>query len=296
MGDFIPLKEILEVNGKNEKSMVSKRTISTLQLNYLVTDILNDRFARTAEFGFNSVLNLPFPCAVKTGTSFRFCDNWTIGYTADYTLGVWVGNFNHTPMQKISGISGAGPIFSQIMQLLYQKKPLPEKFLTPEGLIEVKVCPLSGKRPNLYCMRVIEEMIPEAAYEAYQDEECNIHIHQDGEMHTVLPPEYKIWTEDLGVKTLSSHQDSTSFSIINPKDGAVYYRLSNLSPEYQSIQFKINCSDHVQDIEWFLNGKLLGKTHSNHSFLWQIKPGNHRLAAICHQDTSLHSQIGFTVK
>jgi len=99
--------------------------------------MLSDHHARTAEFGFSSILNLPFPCTAKTGTSYKFCDNWTIGYTKDYTLGVWVGNFDHQPMLKVSGVSGAGPIFTNIMLQLYKERPRPDPFAIPPGLNRV---------------------------------------------------------------------------------------------------------------------------------------------------------------
>ena len=66
----------------------------------LVTDMLADSHARAAAFGVDSVLALPFPAAVKTGTSSDFRDTWTVGFTRDYTVGVWVGNFDGTPMQR----------------------------------------------------------------------------------------------------------------------------------------------------------------------------------------------------
>ena len=67
-------------------------------------------------FGTNSVLNLPFPVAAKTGTSNDFRDNWTLGYTPDLVTGVWIGNADYTPMVNTTGLSGAAPIWSQFMQ------------------------------------------------------------------------------------------------------------------------------------------------------------------------------------
>lgn len=72
-------------------------------------------------FGMAGPLHLPFPCAAKTGTTKDFRDNWTIGYTTDYTVGVWVGNFDGKPMRHISGITGAAPLFRDIMLTLHRK-------------------------------------------------------------------------------------------------------------------------------------------------------------------------------
>ena len=84
---------------------------------YLITSILSDNEARSWMFGPNSVLNLPFPVAAKTGTTNDFRDNWTLGYTPDLAAGVWVGNADYTPMVNTTGSSGAAPIWSQFMQM-----------------------------------------------------------------------------------------------------------------------------------------------------------------------------------
>jgi membrane carboxypeptidase/penicillin-binding protein PbpC len=83
---------------------------------YMINSILSDNNARTPMFGANSVLNLPFPAAAKTGTTNDFRDNWTIGYTPDLAVGVWIGNADYTPMVNTTGLTGAAPIWSQYMQ------------------------------------------------------------------------------------------------------------------------------------------------------------------------------------
>ncbi len=82
---------------------------------YLISSILSDTTARIPMFGTNPVINLDFTAAVKTGTTNDFRDNWTVGYTPDLVVGVWVGNTDYTPMTNTSGLSGAGPIWAQFM-------------------------------------------------------------------------------------------------------------------------------------------------------------------------------------
>ena len=112
---------------------------------WLVTDILADPAARAPAFGRHGPLELPFPCAVKTGTSSDFRDNWCLGFTPRFTVGVWVGNFDHSPMQGITGVAGAGPIFRAAMLHLHANHatPWPEP---PEGLVEITIDPRNGKR------------------------------------------------------------------------------------------------------------------------------------------------------
>ena len=82
---------------------------------------------RRFTFGMDSLLTLPFPAAVKTGTSKDMRDNWCIGWTPQYTIGVWVGNFNGEPMWNVSGMSGAAPIWRSLMLALH---PNPKGSLT----------------------------------------------------------------------------------------------------------------------------------------------------------------------
>lgn len=120
---------------------------------YLITSILSDNQARTPAFGSDSVLNLPFAAAVKTGTTNDFRDNLTVGYTPDLAVGVWVGNADYTPMQNTSGLTGAAPIWSQFMQ---QAAPAvaggtPSPFTRPAGIVEYAVCAISGTLPSEWC-------------------------------------------------------------------------------------------------------------------------------------------------
>ena len=92
---------------------------------WLLADILSDNNARARTFGTGSALRLPFPCAVKTGTSTDYRDNWTIGYNPAWTVGVWVGNFDNSPMRGVSGVTGAAPIFRDIFSWLDTHFPSP---------------------------------------------------------------------------------------------------------------------------------------------------------------------------
>jgi penicillin-binding protein 1C len=90
---------------------------------YIVSSMLSDRSARLMTFGLSNNLNTPFWSAVKTGTSKAMRDNWCIGYSADYTVGVWIGNFEGDSMQGVSGVSGAAPLWHDLMTFLHKEQP-----------------------------------------------------------------------------------------------------------------------------------------------------------------------------
>ena len=111
---------------------------------YLITHILADAAARAPAFQSGGPLELPFPCAVKTGTSSDFHDNWCLGFTPEFTVGVWAGNFENRPMKGISGVTGAAPIFHRAMLSLYEKRQ-PSGFQRPAGLLDITIDARNGK-------------------------------------------------------------------------------------------------------------------------------------------------------
>jgi penicillin-binding protein 1C len=107
----------------------AERQVLSPQASFIVGDILADPNARAITFGLSSALSTRTWAAVKTGTSKGMRDNWTIGYTNRYTVGVWVGNFSGAPMWDVSGVTGAAPIWRDIVEHLHEQAgggaPLP---------------------------------------------------------------------------------------------------------------------------------------------------------------------------
>jgi penicillin-binding protein 1C len=126
---------------------------------FLMSSILSDNAARAPVFGPNSILNLPFQVAVKTGTSNDTRDNWTIGYTPDLAVGVWVGNPDYTPMENTTGVTGAGPIWSEFMTFAIYRLTggNPTPFFRPEGIVQRTICTVSGTQPSRWCPSQREE-------------------------------------------------------------------------------------------------------------------------------------------
>jgi penicillin-binding protein 1C len=113
----------------------------------MITDMLADNSARSITFGPRSVLKLPFLAAVKTGTSTSYRDNWCLGYVPEFTVGVWVGNFEGEPMQGVSGVTGAGPIWRDVMLKLQARERL-TWYVTPDSIERGRIDPRTGKRLN----------------------------------------------------------------------------------------------------------------------------------------------------
>jgi membrane peptidoglycan carboxypeptidase len=132
------------------------------KLSYLLWDIMSDPQARAAAFGLPSVLDLDNQrqAAVKTGTTNDYKDNWTLGFTTDFTVGVWVGNTDNSAMSKgVSGLTGAAPIWKNTMEYLHRSVP-PRAFEQPEGLEESFVCLIDGLLSNGVCPAGRELFLP----------------------------------------------------------------------------------------------------------------------------------------
>ncbi|HEX5611131.1 MAG TPA: penicillin-binding protein 1C [Burkholderiales bacterium] len=113
---------------------------------YLVGEILADASARAPTFGLANPLATRFPASVKTGTSTDMRDNWALGYSSRYTVGVWVGNFSGEPMHEVSGVSGAAPVWREIMDFLHEGEapPAPK---APGGMRRQRIAYAEGIEP-----------------------------------------------------------------------------------------------------------------------------------------------------
>ena len=150
-GQITPL--VTQVSQKTDslpKTPVSFQNIPSWQL---ITNMLSDRHARAKAFGVDSILNLPFETAVKTGTSSNFRDTWTVGFSQDYTVATWVGNFDGEPMRQVSGVTGAAPLWNRIFLRLHEQQ-VPDPFDSPKNLLKRPICALSGLKPTPACPSV----------------------------------------------------------------------------------------------------------------------------------------------
>ncbi len=157
------------------------------ELVWQIADILSDNSARTLAFGIESALRFDFPVACKTGTSTDFRDNWTIGFTPEFTVGVWVGNFDGAPMHEVSGVTGAGPILHGVFEHLHAQKGT-TWYRQPPAIVERNIHPLTGKLLADGDQRgVREKFVPDNLPSAERADEY------DSARRVKLPNEYNDW-------------------------------------------------------------------------------------------------------
>jgi penicillin-binding protein 1C len=266
----------------------------------IVTDVLSDASARAPGFGRDSVLELPFAVAVKTGTSKGYRDNWAIGFTREVTVAVWVGNFDGSPMVRSSGVTGAAPLFHDVM-LAAMRGRSPAPLVDRTGLVEREVCALSGAAPGEHCAhRHGVGFVPGSEPPA----RCEMHelVHVDREVggrssagcpgaearrFERYPAEYAAWARGVGRPLapvaasprcpgaeLGRGPAAPGVSIEYPHEGSVF----RLDPDLgrQEIVLSVRAAE-PSVVRYVLNGRLLGIARSPFRLPWALERGSHRL-------------------
>jgi penicillin-binding protein 1C len=237
---------------------------------YLLTNILSDHAARIPAFGPDSVLNLPFPCAAKTGTSNDFHDNWTVGYTPAVTVAVWVGNFDASPLEHVSGVTGAGGIFHDVMMRLSETHAT-VPFERPAGIVEQDVCPISGDKPGPYCTTHQTELFIRA-YCPHQV--CTVHQRRDGRTVTVYPADVALWRKAAGLP-LDPSVVAAQIGIESPLDGEVFQLDPVLRISAQALHLAVLPPSGARQVQWFVDGQPYRTVSSPFSARWILRPGRH---------------------
>ncbi len=164
-GNKVGLNPIIEVRDSSgrvlEKNSPVPEPVIDPKIAFIISDILSDNIARTPTFGSRSQLYIPGTVvAVKTGTTNNLRDNWTIGYTPDFLVAVWVGNNDNSPMSYVaSGVTGASPIWRRTTDVLLKKFPSPG-FSPPEDILKIAVCPVTGELACQACPGKTEYFLP----------------------------------------------------------------------------------------------------------------------------------------
>lgn len=241
-----------------------------------IADILNDNQARVLTFGLRSPLRLPFKLAVKTGTSTSYRDNWTLGFTPEFTVGVWAGNFEGQPMEGISGVTGAGPIFHDVFIALHERRGT-SWYEMPKDAVKAKIDPRNGHRinPQLPSPRLSREET------FFGDKLPTVAKPSDYEAKTGrawLAPEYATWVRSrdnwLGdLVACANANGQAMLRITQPADGTVV-RLNPDVPGDQRILLKASPETEVR---WSCT-TLVIRQQGTQTYVLPI-PGTHEITA-----------------
>ncbi|MCL4239839.1 MAG: transglycosylase domain-containing protein [Dehalococcoidia bacterium] len=236
---------------------------------YLLADILDDADARIPGFGVSTPFELPFRAAAKTGTTTGFRDNWTMGFTSSFAVGVWVGNADGSPMREVSGIDGAGPIWRDVMLAAAMVKD-PGWPVRPRGLVDADVCSPTGLLPGPDCPHPERELF--VAGTEPRETESYYRRQADG-MVAVFPPiEAIAWARDAGLRVGAPGAGEGQLRIVDPQPGSVF----SVAPELRSQELVLRAEPPpgTTMVTFRINGETVAQLSPPDSrAVWALRPG-----------------------
>ncbi len=287
----------------------AEKRVLEARLAHVLTDILSDRDARAGSFGRDSVLALPFPVAVKTGTSKGLRDNWTVGYTKELTACVWVGNFDGRPLVRSSGVTGAAPLFREVM-LAAMRTRTAAPLVDSSGLVGVEVCALSGQRAGPDCaQRLHEHFLPGQEPHASCEMHERVRIERDSGLRAGpacsdadervferYPAAYASWAAEahrpLAPRDFAPRCPGPKLSedgglvVVFPPAGARFV-LDPLARSNQEIVLQARAAERGPPLEFVLDGRTVARTRAPYAVPWQLAAGEHRLELVRGRERSL---------
>ncbi|MEX8518567.1 MAG: penicillin-binding protein 1C [Leptothrix sp. (in: b-proteobacteria)] len=208
---------------------------------FLVGQILSDRNARAGTFGLNSWLATPYWAAVKTGTSKDMRDNWCVGYSSRYTVGVWVGNASGQPMHDVSGVTGAAPVWREVLDWLHRGDAQTARARVPS------VAPTAP---------------PGVTQQAIRFEPA------------IEPPRQEWFVAGTGSPVIRAASARALAHIDTPADGSILALDPDIPPGRQRIALRLS-GPAGPGWRWQMDGQPIGLASQPQR--WLLQPGRHHL-------------------
>ena len=231
-GQTRPLKYLM-----NDHASPRGEKIYSAETASIIGNILSDPRARTLEFGNDSILNLPVRTAAKTGTSTDYRDAWTLAYNDRYTVGLWMGNLDRTPMKDVTGSTGPALAMRSIFHVLNKDRDTDTLYIAPT-LAEADVC----TRP------------------ATSDGKCPMRT------------EYFAAGKTAG----STPEKKSSLELVRPTQGLMMAYDPRIPATHQKFRFELAGLQDGDEVEWILNGESLARS-SSPRYLWPLQKGKQQL-------------------
>ncbi|MDM0040134.1 penicillin-binding protein 1C [Variovorax sp. J22G21] len=235
-GRYSETRDVVVAGGKSPAQALDARAA------FIVGDILSDSNARARTFGLDSVLGTRFWTAVKTGTSKDMRDNWAIGWSQRYTVGVWVGNASGAPMWDVSGTSGAAPVWAEVMRFLHRREPSRAP-VPPAGLVQAKVAFGSGGA--------------------------------DAGPLEATRSEWFLQGTEQALFAIEPAAGSAIARITTPADGTIVALDPDIPPNRQRLRFETDAPG--SGLQWRIDGKTIARGASAQWLPW---PGRHAVQLV----------------
>ena len=305
-GDFVPLRYRLD-----EPEAAPRRVIDPSAAAAII-EALSDPLARVRLLDGRSPFDIGYPLALKTGTSSGFRDAWTVGFTRERTVAVWLGNAEGAAMRGVTGAGGAGPLFADVMRRAMLDVTTRAPLWDPELLVSAQVCPLSGKPRGPACPHAVHRRFVPDHLPA---EPCDVHVHarrvgtrwqctgESGTTVVVLPHAYDEWLATLplgapgkdpnGSPWISAEQalgcsvgapPRPLLRITAPVDGQVFWR-DPTDPGRDTVLLRARLegdpeiTGRIDTIEFVVDDQVVATTVAPFEALVHLPPGDHEVLA-----------------
>jgi len=278
-----------------------------------VTDALSDPLARLRLLEGRSPFDIGYPLAIKTGTSSGYRDAWTVGYSKERTVAVWIGNADGSATRGLTGAGGAGPLFADVMRRAMLEVTARQPLVDHGILEQIEICALSGTRPSEQCPhRVHRGFVSGHA----PDTACTLHVHArptdtgaDGRARWVcdpdaedvvvrLPDAFTGWLASLpdgapgadagGLPWLAAHAvrdcddvgDGTdAITITSPVLGTVWPRASADVADVVELRARLEGHLETAVLEFVVDGRSVATAKAPFVARVALGPGDHEVYA-----------------
>jgi len=274
---------------------------------YLIADILRD----TSRLGDRSLWksqNTARPMAWKTGTSYGHRDAWTVAYNSEYTVGVWMGNFDGRPSRALVGMLVAAPVAARVLDGIMGPHAPVTWFAKPETVLSRKVCPLSGMPAGPDCPSAITGIYLKGVS---RSRPCTVHrrvpadaVETASRVVERWPAGVAAWLRTVGrgedLAPLHSpawvranrSSDTTAIRILNPADGATYSLSAPGLEEPQRIALRAAAT--AGRVHWFVNGTLYRTARPDDQILLTLQRGRQQI--VCADDAGRNCAVAVNVR
>ncbi len=286
-------------------------------ISHILTDVERPDFPQSWRFSSSRPT-----IAWKTGTSYGHQDAWSVGYNRQYTVGIWVGNFDAKPARKLSGSTAAAPLLFDIFQAITPPE-LASWFHKPAAVKQRMVCATCGRLANNNCQQktreyFIDHLNGETAREICEvpqliavDRRTNQQASSATPAKFVTQKVFNIWPAAMATFLLKRgvpvHQtpayDQNNMAgqkyyppqILSPVSGTEYYkRLDRFDEQDHGIKLEVAVTNRVRKVSWFMNERLLSQVKSGESLIINPAPGQYQLTAV--DDTGGKDEVMLSVR
>jgi penicillin-binding protein 1C len=267
---------------------------------------LSDPLARLPSFARMGAMEYPFPVAIKTGTSSRFRDAWTVAFTSRYVIGVWFGDPDFQPMNRLTGYRSAAELVQRVLMNLHKDQGqgfMDYGFPPPRGYQPVRICAMSGLLATKTCDRVVEEWFPAGGAPV---EYCKAHVLMAVDRRDSLPatpltppefvevrpfvdlaPQYAEWAASAGLPrlpgprtdlTLMGSPESVpkvQLRITAPENGLRLLRDPETPAQSSTLALKADVNPPVPQLVWYVDREPFQLVDYPYSARWPAMPGEH---------------------